>query len=289
MVHDVVPAQVSVDQPEPCRVPAQEDEHGVDSPGCLGQEPPHCRVDGPPGQLVRVPSSGPGQVPDVQDRPGEPGRRAESPGVLVERGDHPAEVRDQPPGRPGAAGPALDPGERDAARSVWKPGCGRPDAEPGQRDGQAGVAGQRGQPGQLGVELGVAAAAGRADPDHKALAAGGVAAEQVVVVLSHPAQPPDRYALLVQRGPSQVLELADERAGAAVHVLSICPGSAGRLRAGLAGRAELGAVADGGLVADAEQVGELERVAAVGLGFSVEPVSAQALRGDTSRRTAAWT
>jgi len=56
-----------------------------------------------------------------------------------------------------------------------------------------------------------------------ALAGSGVAAEQVIGVLAHPAQPPDRYALLVQRGPGQIPQLAGERAHAAVHVLSIGP------------------------------------------------------------------
>lgn len=105
VVQDIVQAQVGVDQPVSCWVLAQEGEYGFDSPGCLGEQVPHPGVDGPSGQLAGVPGSGPGQVLDVQDWPGEFGRRAESLGVLVERGDHLAEVRDQPPGRPGAAGP----------------------------------------------------------------------------------------------------------------------------------------------------------------------------------------
>jgi hypothetical protein len=95
---------------------------------------------------------------------------------------------------------------------------GHPGAEPGGRDGQAGVAGKRGQPGQLPIKLGVAAAAGQAHPDDQALAGCGVAAEQVIGVLAHPAQPPDRQALPVQRCPDQIPELASEQARAAVHV-----------------------------------------------------------------------
>lgn len=44
--------------------------------------------------------------------------------------------------------------------------------------------------------------------------------------------------------------------------------------------ADVGAVADSGGVADPEQAAELERVAAAGLGFGQEPVSAQVLCGD---------
>jgi hypothetical protein len=48
----------------------------------------------------------------------------------------------------------------------------------------------------------------------------------------HPAQPPDRYTLPVQRGPDQIPELAGERASAAVHVFEYRP------EAALSGRAE---------------------------------------------------
>jgi hypothetical protein len=71
----------------------------------------------------------------------------------------------------------------------------------------------------LSIELGVAAAAGQAYPDDQAFADSGVAAEQVIGVLAHPAQPPDRYSLPGQRGQSQIPELARERARAAVHVV----------------------------------------------------------------------
>jgi len=211
-----------VDQPVTRRVPAKAGEHGFDSPGRLAEDAPHRRLDGLLGQLGGMPGPGPGQMPDVQGRAGEPRRRAESSGVAVQRADHPAEVRDQPPGRPVSAEPALDPAECDAA-PAWKLRGSHAGAEPGDRDGQAGVAGGGGQPGQLGVELAVAAAAWQAHPDDQALAGSGVAAEQLIGVLAHPAQPPDRYALLVQRGPGQIPQLAGERAHAAFHVLSIGP------------------------------------------------------------------
>jgi len=137
----------------------------------------------------------------------------------MQGGDHPAEVGDQPPGWLVSAGPARDPAEPDAAPAARKARGGHPGAEPERRDGQAGVAGERGQPGQLSIELGVAAAAGQAYPDDQAFAGSGVAAEQVIGVLAHPAQPPDRYSLPGQRGQSQIPELARERARAAVHVV----------------------------------------------------------------------
>ena len=196
VVQDVVEVQVGVDQPVSCRVLAEAGQDGLDALGCLAEDAPYGRVEGQPGEPAVVPGSCPGEVADVQGRAGEAGRRPESAGVAVQRSQDAAEVGDQPPGGAAGAGTALDPAEPDAAAAGRELRGGYPDAEPGGRDGHAGVAGQRGQPGQLGVELGVAAAAGQAHPDDQALACGGVAAEQVTGRRAHPAQPP-RYALLV--------------------------------------------------------------------------------------------
>ena len=63
VVQHIVQVQVGVDEPVPGPVLAEAGEHGLDSPGCLGEDAPHRRVDGPPGQLAGMPGSGPGQVP----------------------------------------------------------------------------------------------------------------------------------------------------------------------------------------------------------------------------------
>jgi hypothetical protein len=74
------------------------------------------------------------------------------------------------------------------------------------------------RPGELSYMDGTSVLTRQAHPDDQALAGSGVTAEQVIGVLAHPVQPPDRYSAPGQRGQGQIPELAGERARTAVHV-----------------------------------------------------------------------
>jgi hypothetical protein len=161
MVKDVAQVQVGVDQPVGLRATTKLGQHRLDPVGDLAKQPPGGRVDPLAGEPGGLRGAGQGQPPDVQPRPGKAPRWAEPAGVGVQHGQDPAQVGDQPPRRARLAVATPDPFEPDAAPTGRQLRAGHMGAEPGGGDGQVGLAGQGAQPAQLGVQLGVAAPAGR--------------------------------------------------------------------------------------------------------------------------------
>src|SRR5579859_609212 len=170
-----------------------------------------------------MPGPGPGQVLNIELWASEPRWRAKASRVAVQRGQNPAEVGNQAPGRRVPAASTLDPGEPDAAPAARKLRCGHVDAEPGDGDGQVGVTGKGSQPDEFGVKLGVCADTGQAHPDQQALTVGGVTTQRMAGVLPHPAQPTGRYALIPQRAQDQVAEVPGPQGRAVVHATEYPP------------------------------------------------------------------